>query len=59
MFGHSFLLTRIGDDGVEWIPWAELLEFSGGNSNGLFLSWPLGGLDQSHHSFGFGWPFGP
>lgn len=29
----------IGDDGIQWIPWAHLLEFHGGKSNGLFLSW--------------------
>ena len=34
--------VRIGNDGVQWIPWAHLLEFHGGESNGLFLSWRLG-----------------
>ena len=46
LFHH--IHVRIGDDGIQWIPWAHLLEFHGGKSNGLFLSWHLGRISLSH-----------
>lgn len=35
-----YILLRIGDDGVRWIPWAHLLGVGGSGSE--FLSWLLG-----------------